>query len=121
VLQKHVIDLEELTLILDTKTRWNSLLDMLERFYRLLISIRKSLIDINSSIQFSEIELKLLEEVIGALQPVKIAVEAICREDATVFTADTTCRRAIRTEKHFQRRTKRCFVKANQRTTNSLL
>jgi hypothetical protein len=31
-----------------------------------------------------------LEEAIGALQPVKIAVEAICREDANLFTADIT-------------------------------
>jgi hypothetical protein len=63
---------------------------MLGRFYRLLISILKSLIDINSSIQFSETGIKLLEEVIGALQPVKIAVEAICREDANLFTAYIT-------------------------------
>jgi hypothetical protein len=83
---------------------------MLERFYRLLISIRKRLIDINnSSIQFSETEIKLLEEVIGALQTVN---------NANLLTAVIT---AIRTEKHFQRRTKRCFVKANQRTTKSLL
>jgi hypothetical protein len=46
------------------------------------------LIDINSSLKFSETEIKLLEEVIGALQPVKIAAEAICREDANLFTAD---------------------------------
>jgi phage-related minor tail protein len=92
VVQKHVIDYfkKELTLILDTKTRWIILLDMLERFYRLLISILKSLIAINSSIQFSETEIKLLEGVIGALQPVKFSVEAICREDANLFTADIT-------------------------------
>jgi hypothetical protein len=35
-------------------------------------------------------EIKLLEEVIRALQPVKIAVEAICQENANLFTADIT-------------------------------
>jgi hypothetical protein len=35
-------------------------------------------------------EIKLLEEVIRTLQPVKIAVEAISREDANLFTADIT-------------------------------
>jgi hypothetical protein len=64
--------------------------DIFKRFYRLLISIRKRLIHINSSIQFSETEIKLLEEVIEALQPVKTAVEVICREDATLLTADIT-------------------------------
>ena len=38
---------QSLTLILDVKTRWNSLLDMLRRFVRLRAEIEKALIDIS--------------------------------------------------------------------------
>lgn len=44
---------KELSLILDCRTRWNSLLSMQERFYNLKVSIDKALIDIGSEINFS--------------------------------------------------------------------
>lgn len=81
---------KEIMLILDVKTRWNSLLGMLERFFFVQNSVRKSLIDINSNISFTEAELKLLSETISALQPLKVAVEALCSEDANIYVADVT-------------------------------
>ena len=90
ILQKYV-KLEfnkDYSLLLDSKTRWNSLLTMLERFDKLKSCVQKSLIDLSSPISFSDHELTLLSDTISALLPVKLAVEALCRADANLLTAD---------------------------------
>jgi polysaccharide deacetylase 2 family uncharacterized protein YibQ len=48
ILQKYIQEEfgKELALILDVRTRWNSLLEMLEKFYQVIITIRKILIDL---------------------------------------------------------------------------
>lgn len=92
VLQKNVKAEfgKELMLILDSKTRWNSLLLMLERFIKLKSAIQKSLIDLKSDIRFSTAEFDLLTKTVSVLMPIKCAVEAICRRDANLLTADAT-------------------------------
>lgn len=55
---------------LNFKTRWDSLLKMIEVFYKIRILIKKALIEIRS-----ELELKML------------AAEAICRSDANLINA----------------------------------
>ena len=75
-------------LILDSKTRWNSLVDMIKRFVRLKKSIKISLIELSSDIHFSDEEFNELEDLIAALEPVKIGTEALCRRDATLISAD---------------------------------
>lgn len=90
ILQKYV-KLEfgrKYSLILDTKTCWNSLLVMLERFNKLKSCVQKALIGLSSKISFSEVEYSLLVETISALLPVKLAVLALCRSDANLLTAD---------------------------------
>lgn len=91
-LQKHVKEEfgKELSLMVDSKTRWNSLLDMLERFLLIKDCVRKSLIDLKSGIQFTNDELTLLSDIILALQPIKVAVETLCREDVNLYIADIT-------------------------------
>ncbi|XP_065642979.1 uncharacterized protein LOC136074572 [Hydra vulgaris] len=79
-----------LSLILDNKTRWNSLLFMLERFYKLKNSIQKALIDLNSSINFTEPESELILSTVSMLLPVKLAKETLCRRDANLLSADAT-------------------------------
>lgn len=69
--------------------RWNSLLTMLERFDKVKNCIFKSLIDLKSSISFEEEELALIHNLVITLEPVKLAVEAICQRDATLLSADT--------------------------------
>lgn len=81
-----------LSLILDCKTRWNSLLNMLERFYSLKMCISKVLIDIASEIQFTEEEWNNINNLNLSLQPLKLGVEVLCRRDSTLVTADTTFR-----------------------------
>lgn len=65
----------EISLILDVKTRWNSLLTMLDCFHLLQNCVRKSLIDIKSSISFADSEINLLSEIISALQLLKSPLE----------------------------------------------
>lgn len=92
VLQRYVIGEfgEDLVLILDCKIRWSSLLTMIERFHKLRNCIRKALIDIKSEIVFSTEEMEIIQSVIQILLPVKLAVEALCTQDANLLTANTT-------------------------------
>ena len=94
ILQKHVKDefKKELTLILDAKTRWSSMLIMLERIYEIKNCVRKSLIDIKSDIDLSENDLNVVSNIIMALQPVKVAVEALCSRNTNLYVADLTIR-----------------------------
>lgn len=91
-LQKHTRDefKKEIALILDTKTRWNSLLAMVERFYLLKTCVRKSFIDLGVDISFSENEVKLIEGIISSLLPIKLAVEALCSSNSTLLSADAS-------------------------------
>ncbi|KAJ2937741.1 hypothetical protein O0L34_g19134 [Tuta absoluta] len=91
-LQKYVKEEKgkELSLILDCRTRWNSLLSMLERFYYLKVCIDKALIDVGSEVKFSSDEWSIINELIVSLKPLKMAVEALCRRESTLITADTT-------------------------------
>ncbi|GBM88966.1 hypothetical protein AVEN_269064-1 [Araneus ventricosus] len=81
---------KELSLILDCRTRWNNLLAMIERFHKLKVCIDKSSIDIGSDTTFSELEWSKIKDPIESLQPFKLAVEALCRRDSTLLTAETT-------------------------------
>lgn len=88
LLQKYVREEfnKELALVLDVKTRWNSLLGMLERFYEVRECINKSLVD-NT---FSAYEFNLMEKIIFALRPIQTAVEALCARDANLISADVS-------------------------------
>jgi hypothetical protein len=80
---------KELALILDVRTCWNSVLEMLERFYQVINAIRKSLIYLKSDTKSDE---QLLTDIIAALQPIKAAVEQLCCGEANLFTAGVTMR-----------------------------
>ena len=82
---------KEKALILDSKTRWNSLLTMLERFYEIGEFVKKTLYDIDESIMFvSQKDFALIYEIIYVLRLVKIAVEALCKSDSNLLAADVT-------------------------------
>jgi len=91
-LQKHVVadKDQEMDLILDCKTRWSSLAGMLERFCDLQTSIKKSLIDVGSTISLEEWEWDRTHELVNSLRPLQRVVEAICRRAATLITADAS-------------------------------
>lgn len=99
VLQKYVTNEigHELNVILDCKTRWNSLFDMLKRFLKLKNCILKAMIDVKSSIQLSDSDIRVTEEIVAALEPVKIAVEALCQRDVNLVSADAALKFAVAT------------------------
>ena len=82
----------ELGLLLDSKTRWNSLVLMLERYLKLRRAVTKSLIDFGETQEYvmSESELELISNIVNALEPLKAAAEMICRREANLLTADDT-------------------------------
>ncbi|GBO27232.1 hypothetical protein AVEN_160044-1 [Araneus ventricosus] len=91
-LQKYVKEDtgKELSLILDCRTYWNSLLAMIERFHKLKVCIDKALIDKESDTKFSDLEWSKIKDLIDSLRPFKLAVDALCRRYPTLLTAETT-------------------------------
>ena len=88
VLQKHVMQEheKELSLILDCNTRWSSVFQMIERFILLKKCIFKALLDLLIAHDKTQAKILFLDEMKAALEPVKLAVEAMC--DATWLTAE---------------------------------
>ena len=91
-LQKYVKERypNGLNLLLDCKTRWSSLLNMLERIVQIKIPIQKALLDLDENIYVSDQEFSMISSVVEALSPIKIALEALCRRDTNLITAEAT-------------------------------
>lgn len=79
---------KELVLILDCRTRWNSLADMLDRYIALHRPVTKTLIDINPALIISNEQLVLIKQLSACLKPVKMGVESLCKRDTTLTKAD---------------------------------
>ena len=90
ILQKHIqAQLNtELKLILDSKTRRNSLLEMIKIFARAEKCIKIALVAIGTSTTITNAEIKILHDLIDVLEPVKHAVDGLCRRNATLLTAE---------------------------------
>ena len=90
ILQKHIqAQLNtELKLILDSKTRLNSLLEMIIIFVKAKKCIRMAVVEIGTSTTITNAEIKILHDLIDVLEPVKHAVEGLCRRNATLLTAE---------------------------------
>ena len=97
VLQKYVkAEIgHELSLSLDSRTRRSSLHEMLSRFVTLRSCILKAMIDVKSTVQLSDAEIDTIQEIVSALEPVKLAVEALCRRDVHLVTADAVIKFAL--------------------------
>lgn len=97
LLQKYVKEDKgrELQLLLDTRTRWNSLVTMVDRFLELKQSIKKALADINHD--WKDENEPTLEHLVKMLRPLKVAVEALSRQDATILTSDAILSVLLRT------------------------
>ena len=92
ILQKHVRELypNGLNMILDCKTRWSSLVNMLNRLLQIKVPTQKALLDIDQGIYFTDEEFTLISSIVEALNPIKLAVEALCRRDTNLITAEAT-------------------------------
>ena len=79
------------TLILDCRTRWNSLADMLERYIKLHATVARVLeeYDYPTRLQLTSSELDIIKHVSGALQLVKVAASYLSDRKVNLMTADT--------------------------------
>lgn len=89
LLQKYVKEEhgKEMKLQLDCKTRWSSLFSMVQRFCLLKNCIKKALIDLNLEF-LVENEYQVIKHLTEILEPVKLTVEALCRQDMNLLKAD---------------------------------
>ena len=90
ILHKHIqAQLNtELKLILDLKTKWNSLLELIKTFTKVEKCTRMALVEIETSVTITDAEMKILHDLIDVLEPVTHAVDGLCRRDATLLTAE---------------------------------
>ena len=78
---------KEMSLILDCKTRWSSLVDMLARFLHLRGPVQKALIDLGQSAEVSDADFAVITEIVACLEPLKVAVNALCRRETNLISA----------------------------------
>ncbi len=78
----EVASLKPLSLLLDMKTRWNTMLSMVKRFLETKGTIAKVLVELSSiNLYPSEEELKLLQETVDALEVIESASLALGKRD----------------------------------------
>ena len=80
---------KELTLVLDCKTRWNSVLPMLERFDKIKDIIEITLAEYNIDYD-SSINVKI-DEIIKSLNPVQESIKKLGSSSCDLLVAEATC------------------------------
>ena len=80
---------QELKLVLDIQTRWNSLHAMLERYVKLRSSLKKALIDLHAPSNVSDEEFEVVQQLANILEHIQVVSDALCRKDATLLTSET--------------------------------
>ena len=78
----------ELQPILDVRSRWNSMADMMENFFKIHMYVEDALKELNSSELLKNVNIKLISHLSAALQPIKLTVKALSREDATLVSSE---------------------------------
>lgn len=61
---------------------------MLAKFFDIRKAVKKALVDVGKGLDIDEEELNVASEIVVALKPVRAAVEALCRRDSNILTAD---------------------------------
>ena len=79
---------KEFKLIIDCKTRWNSLCFMLDRFFLLKNCILKAKIDLGLKLDLNEADFRQIKQPFDVLKPVQTTVEMLCRRDTDLIVAD---------------------------------
>ncbi|GBL71227.1 hypothetical protein AVEN_191831-1 [Araneus ventricosus] len=73
---------------IDTKTRCNSLLAMLERLLEIKPAMSKTLIDTQEQRILANVEFETLTATVAGLKPVNIGLGKLCSRNATLLTAE---------------------------------
>lgn len=91
ILLKHVKQKEgkELKLILDVKTRWNTLASAIQRFLKLIDCINNALEELGLE-SFNENYVNVLKNVSITLEPTMLAVQELSKNSANLITAEGT-------------------------------
>ena len=75
-------------MILDICARWNSMYQMLKRFYEGRKSVENALVDMNERFDFSLEDFEAMKDIIDALEPLSHLVLNLCKRDSTLVTAE---------------------------------
>lgn len=90
ILQNYIKEKKgkELNLIIDCKTRWNSIETMIGRFLEVKECVLVALSDIGSSYMWNETQFVKTLQLYNALRPIRIAAEGLGRRDANLLTSE---------------------------------
>ena len=89
-LQKYVVEKfgHEKMLLLDARTRWNSLYAMIERFLDILTEVKKALIDLKQTFDLETGEIIALKAVKAAMEPMKLVAERLCGRNINLLSIE---------------------------------
>ena len=80
---------KNLKLKIDVKTRWNSMMFMLQRFLQVKGPVHKVLIDLQKEALFpTDLELKTISDMVEALVIVEASSRKLCQRDISLADAD---------------------------------
>ena len=94
---KKQLSLKHLKPNIDMKTRWNSMIPMLQSFVKLkgpLLAIWPQIKRPNS-LELNEEDFEMAQTIIKVLAPCLIAVRKLCRRDTNLYTADIIMKETI--------------------------
>lgn len=98
VLQAYVkaVHKEEIKLLGECKTRWNSTLAMIRRFLKLRLSVNQAIAELEISmpsqvklVPFTELQIESLNKVASALEQVEITLTKLCTRNTNLLEMDT--------------------------------
>jgi hypothetical protein len=75
-------------LLLDSKTRWNSTVVMLRRFIEVQKEVKLAMVELDLPFELTTTDLEKIESLCDALEPLKIAIEALGRMDADLLSSE---------------------------------
>lgn len=81
-------DGKELALLLDVKTRWNSLLPMIQRYLRIKLFLKDTLEVFNDGQRFRSVYDDALNELVDALKPIEEAVIKLSSHKSNIMIAE---------------------------------
>jgi hypothetical protein len=80
---------KKLVMILDTRTRWNSMLAMVKRFLEMKEVVKKALIELDNEDDFpSHSECEALSDVVEALDIIESGTKELSKDSSSLHTAD---------------------------------
>lgn len=104
IFQTKVVSLfeHEIELHLDVKHRWNSIPTMINPLLKTKVALYDTFTELNKLDIINALDFEALEMLQKAMEPIKLAVEVLSKQDATLVTADTVLNFAFRKLENLQ-------------------